>query len=42
MKYKKIYDISVVLGTESIDYPGDTPYSRDLIWTIKDSGIGES
>ena len=27
----KIYDISVELGTESIDYPGDTPYSRNLI-----------
>ncbi len=39
MKYKKIYDISVVLGTESIDYPGDTPYSRDLICTIDDNGI---
>lgn len=39
MKYEKIYDISVLLGAESIDYPGDTPYSRDLIWTIKDSGI---
>ncbi len=39
MKYNKVYDISVALGTESIDYPGDTPYARDLIWTIKDSGI---
>ena len=41
MKYKRIYDISVALGSESIDYPGDTPYSRDLIWSIKDSGICE-
>jgi arylformamidase len=36
---QKAYDISVVLGEESIDYPGDTPYSRELIWTIKDTGI---
>jgi arylformamidase len=34
-----VYDISVVLGEESIDYPGDTPYSRELIGTIKDTGI---
>lgn len=39
IKYETIYDISVLLGGESIDYPGDTPYSRDLISTIKDSGI---
>ena len=38
VKFKKVYDISVTLGTESIDYLGDTPYSRDLIWTIKDHG----
>jgi arylformamidase len=36
---RQVYDISVVLGEESIDYPGDTPYSRELIWTIKDTGI---
>ena len=34
---KKIYDISVELGTESIDYPGDTPYSRNLIMNAGDS-----
>lgn len=38
---KKIYDISVRLGDESIDYPGDTPYSRELIGTIKENGIYE-
>jgi arylformamidase len=36
---QRVYDISVVLGEESIDYPGDTSYSRELIWTIKDTGI---
>lgn len=39
MRYKTIYDISVSLGEESINYPGDTPFSRELLWTIKDSGI---
>ena len=34
---KKIHDISVTLGVESIDYPGDTPYSRNLIMNSKDS-----
>jgi arylformamidase len=36
---KKIYDISVRLGEESILYPGDTPYSRELVQNIKDGGI---
>ncbi len=34
---KKINDISVELGTESLDYPGDTPYSRHLIMNAGDS-----
>ena len=29
-KYKQIYDISVVLGDESVDYPGTTPYSSEM------------
>jgi len=33
---RRAYDISVALGEESIDYPGDTPYSRELIRTLKD------
>jgi len=37
--FENIYDISVTLGEESIVYPGDTPFSRDSIWTIKESGI---
>ena len=37
--HKGIYDISVLLGSESIVFPKDTPYSRDLILTIEDSGI---
>lgn len=41
IRYKTIYDISVLLGEESIDYPGDTPFSRELIETINGSGIFE-
>lgn len=44
MVYKpplKVYDISVRLGDESIDYPGDTPYSRKLIETIGNTGTYE-
>jgi arylformamidase len=36
--FEKVYDISVVLGAESIDYPGDTPFSREIISTIQDGG----
>lgn len=28
--YKTVYDISVLLGVESIDFPGGTPYSREV------------
>ncbi|MEJ2588073.1 MAG: cyclase family protein [Deltaproteobacteria bacterium] len=35
-RFTDIYDISVTLGEESIDYPGDTPYSREYLSTLKD------
>lgn len=35
----RYYDISVKLGVESIDYPGDTQYSRDQILTFDQGGI---
>ncbi len=38
-KKHTLYDISVVLGKESIDYPGDTPYSRELLLTLKEGGF---
>ncbi|MEW6367805.1 MAG: cyclase family protein [Acidobacteriota bacterium] len=34
-----VYDISVTLGGDSIDYPGDTPFSRDLVWTLREGGL---
>ena len=37
--FKKVYDISVMLGVESIDFPGDTSFSREFALTIEDSGI---
>ena len=36
MTHKKCYDISVLLGSESIDYPGDTPYQRKMVQTLQD------
>ena len=35
MKYEKIYDISVLMGVENIDYPGTTPYTRELTQNIE-------
>ncbi len=32
----KVYDISVLLGRESVDYPGDPPFSRELICTVEE------
>lgn len=34
--FQNIYDISVTLGRESIDYPGDTVYRRELVSSIKE------
>jgi len=34
--YKEVYDISVLLGEESIDWPGNPPYARELILKIED------
>lgn len=36
---KSIYDISVILGEQSIDYPGDTAYSRNMVDTIQKNGV---
>ena len=33
--YKEVHDISVLLGEESIDWPGNPPYSRELILKIE-------
>jgi len=35
MANKKFYDISVLLGVESINYPGDTPYQRKMVQTLQ-------
>ena len=34
MTYQKFIDISVLLGEESIDYPGDTPYQRKTVQSL--------
>ncbi|MFC1871593.1 cyclase family protein [Chloroflexota bacterium] len=39
LEYKNIYDISVFFETESICFPGDTPYSREWALTIESTGV---
>lgn len=34
-----IYDISVTLGEEAIPFPGDPPFSRQMLVTIEESGV---
>ncbi|KJR43642.1 cyclase family protein [Candidatus Magnetoovum chiemensis] len=36
LNHSAIYDISLLLGKEAIDYPGDTKYERLLISSIED------
>ena len=36
--FKCLYDITVLLGEESITYPGDPTFSRELVATLKDQG----
>jgi len=40
-RYGTIYDISVWLGVESIDYPDTVPFSRELVEPAKDSAVRE-
>lgn len=39
MKARRIYDISVELGSQDITFPGDKPYSKTMSLTIEKSGI---
>jgi arylformamidase len=36
MRFKRAYDISVLLGLENADYPGDDPYTRAAVSSISD------
>jgi arylformamidase len=36
MRFKKVYDISILLGSENADFPGDDPYRRREISKISD------
>ena len=38
MSHGRLYDISVSLGDESIDFPGDTPYQRKMVQALEDGG----
>ena len=37
--FDRMYDISVMLGKESIDFPGDISFSREFALTIEDNGL---
>lgn len=37
--HHSVYDISVDLTGESFPFPGDPPFSREMLLTIEDSGI---
>lgn len=39
--FKQVFDISTTLGVESIDYPGDPPYVREVFCRIGDGGLYE-
>ena len=34
----RYYDITVTLGTESVNYPGDMPYSRTIVESLENGG----
>jgi len=38
---KEVYDISVLLGVESIDWPDAPPYSREMVMRIEDGDIAD-
>jgi arylformamidase len=38
-EHRTFYDISVDLMEESIPFPGDPPFSREMLLTIEESGI---
>ena len=39
MNYRNAYDITTLLGSECIDYPGDTPYTRTMLCTIAEGAV---
>jgi arylformamidase len=39
--YEKAYDISILLGVESTNWPGDPPYRRWLRMALADGGIAD-
>ena len=41
ISFERAYDISVALGGESIDYPGDVPFSRRITRVVEGSGVCE-
>jgi arylformamidase len=42
IEYRRIYDISLTLGKDSVDYPGDTPFSCEQTASIEDENYNLS
>jgi len=34
-----VYDITVPLGEGTVDYPGDTPFERTMLWRVSDGAL---
>ena len=39
--YTEVFDITVLVGVESVDYPGDPPYRRRTIGSLADGGVAD-
>lgn len=39
--YQTIYDISVLLGEEAIDYPGDPPFRREMLYALRNGDAAD-
>jgi arylformamidase len=41
IRFSRVHDISILLGKESVAWPGDPPYERDLISAIAKGRVSE-
>jgi arylformamidase len=39
--YERVYDITVLLGVESVNYPGDPPLAIELIGALADGNVAD-
>lgn len=41
IRFDRVHDISILLGEESVAWPGDPPYERELISAIAKGGVSD-